>query len=368
MGRPRRKQQDGGHDRHDRCRGRANPADPPERPRTQHQRNSIAGVEEGHKPELEESYTRPVAELNLPVDAVIDRLDDALRSAGFDGLAPPRDGAALDEASAAVHPYELPYDLLRFWRRVDPSSIRVAPFPELIGPAFALDSYRMALAPDISPRLGPPLLFPCAYSSQVFRLIELQSGADAGGTIFHCELDDTRSFRVDYRSFTDLLEVHVELVEERSYRQYDAANATVPEQIEAKRRESRTRTAAPHHLYGDAREIPNELMGWPVHWLESAGIDLSDRQPLGATHTIAAAVSKAPAGASGVRIAGTVAHLVGSNAGTLVLVEDPTGQLEVWCPAGVSPWGPVMGGSFEFAVTVESDPPAAVATDVRPLD
>ena len=52
--------------------------------------------------------------------------------------------------------------------------------------------------------------------------------------------------------------------------------------------------------------------------------------------------------------------------GVLVLVDDGTTTLDVWCPAGLSPWGPVQGSRFELAVRLEEPP--AHATDVRPLD
>ena len=92
----------------------------------------------------------------------------------------------------------------------------------------------------------------------------------------------------------------------------------------------------------------------------------------------------------------------------VVLVDDGTRPVDVWCPAGTSPWGPVHKRRFEFEVTLEgpvADPrdlegglrrismhtrawksaeddpgteafsgdlerhrPSAIATDIRPLD
>jgi hypothetical protein len=57
------------------------------------------------------------------VDAVIDRLDRSLRSAGLPGLEPPADLRAVDEVAEIVAPYELPAELRRFWERV-PSTTR----------------------------------------------------------------------------------------------------------------------------------------------------------------------------------------------------------------------------------------------------
>ena len=46
-------------------------------------------------------------------------------------------------------------------------------------------------------------------------------------------------------------------------------------------------------------------------------------------------------------------RLAGSGAGALVVVDDGTGTLDVWCPAGTSPWGPVHRTRFELEVTVD---------------
>jgi hypothetical protein len=57
------------------------------------------------------------------------------------------------------------------------------------------------------------------------------------------------------------------------------------------------------------------------------------------------------------RIAGTVIRLVGIGNDVLVLVDDGTGQLDIWCPAGTSPWGPASGRRFEFELEVERPVP-----------
>jgi hypothetical protein len=161
-------------------------------------------------------------------------------------------------------------------------------------------------------------------------------------------------------------------------------------------------------VYGDLRAIPRELESWPTHWLAASGIDVRTREPLGATHTIAELVAAADDGQVTGRIHGEVIRLVGSGAGALVVVDDGTMALDVWCPAGTSPWGLVHRTRFEFEVAIDGpvealpdlDSPheeitrhalggdlesaqaaalalfdelnqhraAAVATDIRPLD
>ena len=126
---------------------------------------------------------------------------------------------------------------------------------------------------------------------------------------------------------------------------------------EAKRLE-RLRLAGPHPLYGEAAEISDRLEDWPEHWLEASRIDLRSREPLGATHTIDELVTAAAAGPVTGRIAGTVTRLVGIGRDAVVLVDDGTRPVDIWCPAGTSPWGPVHRGRFEFEVTLEGPVPA----------
>ena len=106
-------------------------------------------------------------------------------------------------------------------------------------------------------------------------------------------------------------------------------------------------------MYGDLRAIPHELEAWPTHWLVTSGIDLGDREPLGATHAIAELVAAAADGRVTGRIHGEVIRLIGTGEGTLVVVDDGTRAIDVSCPAGTSPWGPVHGRRFEFEVTIE---------------
>ncbi len=91
------------------------------------------------------------------------------------------------------------------------------------------------------------------------------------------------------------------------------------------------------------------------------------REPLGVTHTIAAMRRAGVEGRAEGRIAGTVVRLAFVEGGYLVLVDDGSDTLDVWCPLDTTRWGLVHGGRFELAVRLE---PAAtaLATAVRPLD
>jgi hypothetical protein len=342
------------------------------------------------------------------IDRISDRLDAALRGAGLEGLAPAQAAAGLEEIEREISPYVLPVDLRRFWERISFSSLRAyaLSMPKPLDPGAALATHRSNLAPDLFLSYGPPLLFPIASGEGARWSIELSSSAGDGGTVFSHGGD---LFRAEYPSFTDLLEVCAELLEEGRFMPVpgeDGAAWLVPK--DAHERQDARFDAVAGHPHRDARDVGRDPWGWPEHWLVSAGFDLGDREPLGVTHTIAKLVEAARDGPVRGRIAGRVTRLVVLGDDVRVVVDDGTRTLDVWCPAGTSPWGPVIGGRYEFDVRVERPVPpspdledghrevqeqalagrlepaqaaaerlvgriqrqdtAAVATDVRPLD
>jgi hypothetical protein len=66
------------------------------------------------------------------------------------------------------------------------------------------------------------------------------------------------------------------------------------------------------------------------------------------------------AAAAGSAVSGTiqarVTSLAGSGAGSRVAVDDGTGVLDLWCPAAVCTYGPVIRREFEFDVVVRPNP------------
>ena len=296
------------------------------------------------------------------IDAAVDRLDEALRAAGLPALEVPADAEALVEIAATVAPYRLPADLHRFWERVDFRNSPVSGWrlPEPLDARLALDTQRANLAPGLAYLFGPPLLFPIARISGDQWSVELVSGWSEGGTVFSHEGEH----HIEYPSVSDLVEVYAELLEEGAF-DHRGGRAVLLLGPERAKQEERLSAAWPHPLYGHAREVPADYAGWPAHWLAAAGIDLASRIPRGATHTIAQAVEAAKQRELVARVVGKVVWLGGSSDGVLAVVDDGTTQLEVWCPAGASPWGPRMSDRFEFEVAMQ---PSAIALDVRPVD
>jgi hypothetical protein len=278
--------------------------------------------------------------------------------------------------------------------------------PEQCDPRSALETHRLNLEPEFDGLFGPPLLFPIARVSESQWSIELMSRSNAGGVVFSNEFDHVF---IEYPSFTDLVEVYAELIEEGRFTQWDNGRGSLSLEDERERQDARIQAAGLEGLYGDRREIDLDQSAWPAHWLESAEIEPEDREPLGASHTIAELVQASASGPLSARIAGEVVRIVGVGGGNLPVVDDGTGTLDVWCPAGTSPWWAGSSGTrFELAVTVdkpvpppidldawhrevqahglagrlheagasiaamtadlEQHPPAVVATDIRPLD
>ena len=284
------------------------------------------------------------------VDSAIDRLDEALRAAGLTAVEPPSDVARIAELDEAVAPYAIPGELRRFWERVDAERVPVFTFPMIRGPGAALELLRgLRELGQTVPLVPPPLLLPLDYASHCHGVIELASEWSEGGTILEWGYDD---FPLVARSVGDRIDVLAELLFEGRFERGDGF-ISLDHQAEQEKRRARLAASGPDRIYGDLRAIPIALESWPAHWLAASGVDLRDRMPRGATHTIAEIVAAANVGRVTGRIHGEVIRLVGIGANTLVVVDDGTRPLDVWCPAGTSPWGPVHRTSFEFEVTLE---------------
>jgi hypothetical protein len=294
------------------------------------------------------------------VDRAIDRLDRALRAAGFDGLEPAADPASVAEVDGELAPYALPPELRRLWERVDLRDARVRGWsmPTPCDARSALETHRLNHEPGSFPLFGPPLLFPFARQGEDQWSIELAGGSCAGGRVV---AQPCGELRIAYPNVADLVEVYAELVEERRFVRNGGYGA-LDRDRERERQEARLRATplGPHDR--DPQSIDRDPTTWPACWLESAGVDLRDREPLGATHTVADVLAGRPAHA---RVAGEVVRLAGSAAGSLVAVADGTGTIDVWCAAGTSPWGPAQRRRFEFEVGVRDG--VFVASSIRPL-
>jgi hypothetical protein len=96
---------------------------------------------------------------------------------------------------------------------------------------------------------------------------------------------------------------------------------------------------------------------WPSGWIESLsrkrGIDPLDLRPRGASISVHTLLEVAhTTGDSRGTVQARVVQLAGSGAGYRLQIDDGTGVLDVWCPAGVVVFGPSIGTTLEFDVVV----------------
>jgi hypothetical protein len=296
------------------------------------------------------------------MDDAVAKLVAAYRDAGLPPVLPAGGdiGRVLADIEREIAPLHLPEELVRFWQLVDPTTISVAPYPHPTTADFALDSWKMHR--DESPGMTPRLLFPVAYESHGFLFVELDDGRGDAGAVLQWEYAGS-PFSVLFPTlsgYLDLLATMIELGEftrrerdEHSWVEFD------PERRWPDAQAVRLRAAQPLPRLGDASEIDEDVRVWPEHWLASNGLTAEVRAPRGASTTVAALLRGAAAG--GV-MTGTIRAMVKSLAfsgeGSRVAVDDGTGVLDLWCPAPVCTYGPVMRREFEFDVVVQPDPSA----------
>ncbi|MEP6761014.1 MAG: hypothetical protein ABJA93_06580 [Sporichthyaceae bacterium] len=294
------------------------------------------------------------------MDEAVARLVAAYRYAGLTAIRPPgRDiGRVLSDIEREIAPLRLPEELVRFWQIVDPTTITVAPYPHLTTADFALHSWKSHR--DEIPGMTPRLLFPVAYESHEFLFVELEDGRGDAGAVLEWGYAGS-SFYVRFPTlsgYLDLLATMIELGEfTRHERDEDAWVDFDPERRWPDAQGVRLRAAQPLSRLGDAREIDQDVRVWPEHWLAANGLTAEMRSPRGASTTVAALLRGA---AAGTLMTGTirakVTSLAGSGEGSRVAVDDGTGLLDLWCPASVCTYGPVIRREFEFDVVVQPNP------------
>ena len=294
-----------------------------------------------------------------PIDAAVDRLIAAYRQADLPPIRPAdRDvERVLAEIEGEIAPLRLPEVLVRFWRLVDPVTITVAPYPHPTSAGFALESWKSDR--DESPGMTPRLLFPIAYESHGFLFVELVDDEGGGAVLEWAYAGSPFSVRFPSLSaYLDLLATMIELGEftrhvgeTHSWVEFD------PEGQWEGAQAVRLAAAQPRPRLGGAREIDEDVRHWPAHWLASSGLTPEASSPRGASTTVADLLRAAAVGttASGT-IRGRVTSLAGFGADWRAAVDDGTGVLDLWCPAAVCTYGPVIRRAFEFDVTVQPNP------------
>jgi hypothetical protein len=303
-----------------------------------------------------------VSKESQTIDDALDRLAAAYTSMGLPPIRPAEDvDAVLAEIREEIAPLRLPPELERFWQRVDPTSITVAPYPQPTDAAFALHCWKSHR--DGSPGMTPRLLFPVAYESHGFLFVELEDGRGSGGPVFYWTYG-VEPFSLQFPTITDFVDLLATMIELGEFvRHQREAHSYIEFDPDNRWKDAlsvRLSAAQPLPHFGHVRELDEDVAAWPEHWLLADGLTPEKRNPRGATTTISDLLQRAATGAASEgTLRALVTSLVGSGAGSRVTIDDGTGELDLWCPAAVCTFGPRIRTEFEFDVVVRPAPDPA---------
>jgi hypothetical protein len=275
------------------------------------------------------------------IEEVLDDFFAAVAEAGRPAPEEPISAEDLAAVADAVAPLRLPPSLVATWRRFQTGESTLLTWMPMQEALRGLEMWREDFA-------GVRVLFPLAYESHEFLLVELATSATAGGALFRWAYDGDPAQPV----FPDLEAAFACAAE--GWRRgllgswEDAARNEWSRLSET----YAPATGYPEHLAPfEAIDLARPL-SWPPVWQEASGIDPAAAEPRGSTTTVRALRDgQAQSGT----IVGRIAGLAGTGAGSRVVVDDGTGEIVVWCPAASDPFtAVVVGQHIELDVTLTS--------------
>ena len=275
----------------------------------------------------------------LPIEDALDGFFAAIAEQGKPAPEEPISAEDLATVAEAVAPLLLPPSLIATWQRFQSGDSTVLTWMPMLPALCGLELWRQEFSVSV--------LFPLAYESHEFLLVELATSTTPGGALFRWAYDGGPAHPV----FSDLETAFACAAE--GWRRGVLSTWESPAQ------DAWTRLSA---TYSQAADYPEHLapfeaidlarpLSWPRVWQEASGIDPALAEPRGSTTTIQALREGAGSGT----IAGRIAGLSGTAAGSRAVVDDGTGELVVWCPSATNPFGAVVSGQdVELDVVVTS--------------
>jgi hypothetical protein len=265
----------------------------------------------------------------LPIGDVLDDFFAAIAERGKPAPEEPISAKDLATVAEAVAPLLLPPSLVATWRRFQSGDSTVLTWMPMLPALRGLELWRQDFPASV--------LFPLAYESHEFVLVELATSTTPGGALFRWAYDAAPAQPV----FPDLETAFACAAE--GWRRGVLSTWESPAQ------DAWTRLSA---TYSQAADYPEHLapfeaidlarpLSWPRVWQEASGIDPAAAELRGSTTTIRA-LRDGQAGSG--TIAGRIAGLSGTAAGSRAVIDDGTGELVVWCPAATNPFGAVVSG------------------------
>jgi hypothetical protein len=275
-----------------------------------------------------------------PIENVLDDFFAAIAEQGKPAPEEPISAEDLATVAGAVAPLQLPASLVATWRRFQSGNSTVLTWMPMLPALHGLELWRQEFPVSV--------LWPLAYESHEFLLVELATSTTPGGALFRWGYDASPAQPV----FPDLETAFACAAE--GWRRGVLSTWESPTQ------EAWTRLRA---TYSEAADYPAHLapfeaidlarpLSWPRVWQEASGIDPAAAEPRGSTTTIRALRGRQAGSGT---VAGRIAGLSGTAAGSRAVIDDGTGQLVVWCPAATNPFGAVVSGQqVELDVVVTS--------------
>ncbi len=281
----------------------------------------------------------PTEDLSHAIDWYLDVIPRSMRP----GAGPPPDSdataSALADIADAIAPLRLPAELVWLWQTWDVRRFSLVP-PRLTDPEFALDSWRRNAVESQQPRI----LFPVAYESWKFRLIELGGPDEYPAPLWEYSYGDG-GYELRSASLASLFRAFAAATEAAEVR---------PPSDETDRDETpgpafdgsvyfaaveRHLSESPHS--GRDRSVADHLPYWPAHWQAAQGVNEESFKRLGATHTVQSFAEAAARGPVLGRIVGRFRVQGGGGIGpggasaSFGRLSDETGSLRALLPNSV---------------------------------
>jgi len=279
----------------------------------------------------------------VSLDGELDRVLAALERGG---AAPPEPvpAATIAAFEALVAPLELPAELRRFWERVNPGSLFVAPFPDAAEGMSATEfaevtlswwAYRRQLD-DRGPI--PETLLCIAQLVDRFRFVELAGAHGSGGIIYGWERAGG-VFEPQFASIVDWLARVADELEDGPFRTLgDPGGAML--YIDPDRYAERT---------GGPGEAPLEA------WRKQSGLFDGKRRPKPADRSISELLWDSVDRRVEATVSGALQRRLWSDSGSRVLICDATGLLHAHCdPSPQTEW--LLGRYERFEVDLVAGP------------
>lgn len=247
------------------------------------------------------------------------------------------------------------------------------PYPEFIGPEFALTGWQMAR--DEAPAQQPLVLVNVAYNSHECLSVELETDDLPGGALFEWFLSDpSDGFKRRFDGIADWIGHVARMIARGTSVRVDSERGPWLQLPSEHELDIWGPPPGPHPVHGTRLRIERDILAWPEHWQRANGLHPDHLVLRGATHTIAELLATPQAQPVRATIAAQVTSLFGGR-GVRVRVDDRSAMIDVYCPPETTLLGPALERWYEFDVTVDAgerhlpaDPNTADAHLSNPVD